>query len=156
MKESADDWNESSVDEYVLQRPLELMYWKKCGLPRWLSGKESACNEGSIPGWGRRKWQPTPVFLPGKSHGQRSQMGYSCKESDTTEWPHFHCHVQDSLCSSRQNSMGTLLLKGRFSTHTSANITFTFYIARDISGEIGTGEYAHKKKITWGTTGLDN
>ena len=25
----------------------------------------------------RRKWQPTPVFLPGKSHGQRSQVGYS-------------------------------------------------------------------------------
>ena len=34
------------------------------------------------------KWQPTPVFLPGKSHGQRSLVGYSpwgCKESDTTE-----------------------------------------------------------------------
>ena len=25
----------------------------------------------------RRKWQPTPVFLPGKSHGQRSLVGYS-------------------------------------------------------------------------------
>ena len=36
----------------------------------------------------RRKWQPTPVFLPGKSLGQRSLAGYSpwsCKESDTTE-----------------------------------------------------------------------
>ena len=34
----------------------------------------------------RRKWQPTPLFLPGKSHGQRSLVGYSpwgCKESDT-------------------------------------------------------------------------
>ena len=29
----------------------------------------------------RRKWQPTPVFLPGKSHGQRSLMGYSPGES---------------------------------------------------------------------------
>ena len=48
----------------------------------WLSGKESTCNAGatgdtsSIPGSGRfswrRKWQPTPVFLPGESHGQRS------------------------------------------------------------------------------------
>ena len=52
---------------------------------------------GSIPGlrrfpW-RRKWQPTPVFLPGKFHGQRSLMGYSpwgCKESDTTECTHIH------------------------------------------------------------------
>jgi len=47
------------------------------GLPWWLSGKESPCTPyaGSIP-W-RRKWQPTPVFLLGKSHGQRSLAGYS-------------------------------------------------------------------------------
>ena len=38
--------------------------------------------------WQSRKWQPTPVFLPGKSHGWRSLAGYSlwgCKESDMTE-----------------------------------------------------------------------
>ena len=37
----------------------------------------------------RRKWQPTPVFLPGKSHGQRSLVGCSAwclKELDMTEW----------------------------------------------------------------------
>ena len=36
----------------------------------------------------RRKWQPTPVFLPGESHGQRSLAGYnswSRKESDASE-----------------------------------------------------------------------
>ena len=41
---------------------------------------------GKIP-W-RRKWEPTPVFLPGKSHGQRTLAGYSpwcCQESDRTE-----------------------------------------------------------------------
>ena len=60
------------------------------GLSRWLSGKESTCQctrrVGKIP-W-RRKWHPTPVFLPGEFHGQRSLAGYSpwsCKESDTTE-----------------------------------------------------------------------
>ena len=40
----------------------------------------------------RRKWQPTPVFLPGESHGWRSLAGYSpwgCKESDRTERLHF-------------------------------------------------------------------
>ena len=40
----------------------------------------------------RRKWQPTPVLLPGKSHGQRSLVGYSLwgrEESDTTERLHF-------------------------------------------------------------------
>ena len=46
-------------------------------------------DSGSIPGSGRsRKWQPTPVILPGESHGQRSLEGYSpqgCKESDTIE-----------------------------------------------------------------------
>ena len=70
---------------------------------RWLSGKESAykCRRHSryrfdswvkkIP-W-RKKWQLTPVLLPGKSHGQRSLVGYSSwghKESDRAEqdtWP---------------------------------------------------------------------
>ena len=36
----------------------------------------------------RRKWQPTPVFLPGESHGWRGLVGcrlWSCTESDTTE-----------------------------------------------------------------------
>ena len=66
-------------------------------IPRWLSDKETACQcrrYGSlgfdpwirkIP-W-RRKWQPTPVFLPGKFHQWRNLMGYSpwgCKELDTT------------------------------------------------------------------------
>ena len=65
------------------------------GLPRWFSGKQSACQcrrhrfnswIRKIP-W-RRKGQPTPVFLPGKSRGQRSLVAYSPwghKESDTTE-----------------------------------------------------------------------
>ena len=45
----------------------------------------------------RRKWQPTPVLWPGKSHGQRSLVGYiawGCKESDMTERLHFHFHFQ--------------------------------------------------------------
>ena len=43
----------------------------------------------------RRKWWPTPVFLPGESHGQRSLVGYTPqvrKESDMTERLHFHFH----------------------------------------------------------------
>ena len=41
----------------------------------------------------RRQWHPTPVLLPGKSHGWRSLVGCSpwgCEESDTTEQLHFH------------------------------------------------------------------
>ena len=54
------------------------------GLPWWLSGKESACHYRrlgfnpwirKIP-W-RRRWQPTPVFLPEKCRGQRSLAGHS-------------------------------------------------------------------------------
>ena len=50
-------------------------------IPTWLSGKESTCQcrrhrfdpyAGKIP-WRRA---PTPVFLPGKSHGQRNLAGY--------------------------------------------------------------------------------
>ena len=53
-------------------------------LPRWLSGKESTCQcrKHGFDSWvgkisWKRKWQPTPVFLPGKLHEQRSLAGYS-------------------------------------------------------------------------------
>ena len=45
----------------------------------------------------RWKWQPTPAFLPGKSYGQRSLLGYSPwghKELDVTEHAHTHTHMQ--------------------------------------------------------------
>ena len=66
---------------------LQLM--RKDGLPWWFCGTETACQcrrcgfnpwVRKMP-W-RRKWPSTPVFLPGKSHGQRSLVGYcpwSCK-----------------------------------------------------------------------------
>ena len=64
-------------------------------ISRWHRGKESACQcwghgfdiwVGKIP-WSR-KWQPTPEFLPGKSHRQKSLAGYSPwggKESNRME-----------------------------------------------------------------------
>ena len=80
------------------------MVWS---FPDGLDSKESACSagdSGSLPGWGRpywrREWQPTPVFLPGKLHGQRSLAGYcpwGHKELDTTEQlthTHTHTHTQ--------------------------------------------------------------
>ena len=64
-------------------------------LPWWFSGKESACQRRRPKRYGfdsqvrkrpwRRELQPTPVFLPGKPHGQGSLAGYSpweCKELD--------------------------------------------------------------------------
>ena len=84
--------------EYVKAVYLSPHLFNFYGLPRWLSGKESACQcrrrgkHGFDPWVGktpwRRKWQPILVFLPGESHGQRGLVGYSpwgCKESDTTD-----------------------------------------------------------------------
>ena len=68
------------------------------GHSRWHSAKEFTCQcrrheRCKFYPWVRkilwgRKWLPTPVFLPGNSHEQRSLVGYSAwsqKESDTTE-----------------------------------------------------------------------
>ena len=52
--------------------------WRRHGFDPW---------SRKIP-W-RRKWQPTPIFLPGEFQGQRNLAVYSpwgCKESDTTKW----------------------------------------------------------------------
>ena len=80
-----------------------LIHWMICcfllftngHVPGGLDGKVSAYNVGDLGSIGkiswRRKWQPTPVLLPGKSHGQRSVVGYTPwgrKESDTTERHH--------------------------------------------------------------------
>ena len=76
-------------------------------MARWLSGKEKVAlvvknlpaSEGDTRlGFGpwvrkipwRREWQPTPIFMPEESHGQRSPAGYipqGWKESDRTEEP---------------------------------------------------------------------
>ena len=86
----------------VFQSDCIILYsLQQCeGLPRWFSGKESACQcrrhgfypwVGKIP-W-RRKWQPTPVFLLGKFHGQSSladSRPWIHKESDTTEHARMH------------------------------------------------------------------
>ena len=78
------------------ETPVQFLGWKICwrrgrlptpvflGFPCGSAGKESACNKGdlgSIPGLGRSPGgghgNPTPVFLPGESHRQRSLAGYS-------------------------------------------------------------------------------
>ena len=68
---------------------------KKTGLPRWLGACQCRCGFHSWVFWTRvrkipwrRKWQPTPVFLPRTSHQQRSPAGCSPlghKELDVTE-----------------------------------------------------------------------
>ena len=63
----------------VAQMVKNLLQCRRPGFDPWF---------GKIPG--RRGWQPTPVFWPGESHGQRSLAGGSIwgrKEADTTEQP---------------------------------------------------------------------
>ena len=75
---------------YIIYVSVDLPWWlrgysvclqcRRLGFDSWV---------GKIP-W-RRKWQPTPVFLPGESHGRRSLVGYSPqgrKELGTTERLH--------------------------------------------------------------------
>ena len=91
------------------------------GILSWLSGKELTCQSrkfrklGLDPWIGKiswiRIWQPTPVFLPGKFHGQRSLVGYSpwCrKELDMTE--HTQTHTQCVTSSMRNQAFCYLSL----------------------------------------------
>ena len=101
-------WGVETDSEKAVKR--QLMEWKYVfanhtwyisytwGFPGGSAGKELTCQcrrhkrRGFDPWvwkilW-RRKWQPTPVFLPGKFHGKRSLVGYSPwghKELDSTE-----------------------------------------------------------------------
>ena len=75
-------------------------YWVTSSLVAQTVKRLSTIWETGVPSLGRedpleKEWQSTPVLLPGKSQGQRSLVGYSpwdCKESDRTEWLHFHFH----------------------------------------------------------------
>ena len=76
------------------------------GFPLWLR-RSSVCLQRGRPGFDpwvrkilwRRRWQPTPVFLPGKSHGRRSPVGYSpwgCRVRH--DWvTSLHCNIKASL-----------------------------------------------------------
>ena len=73
------------------------------GVPRWLIGKEFTCLCGKhrrhgLDPWvrkipGRRRWQPTPVFLLEKSRGQRSLEGYSPWGRQSQTWLSMHTCV---------------------------------------------------------------
>ena len=109
----------------------------------------------------RRKWQPTPVFLPGKSHGQRSLASYSpkgCEELDTAEhlcppadiplrlriavrWP--GPSLQVSLCSTCCRPVAVFSLKPlklSFSPHWSPLLVKRFPVSRNISSFIAPSQ----------------
>ena len=88
-----------------------LLVPSKFGLPWWHSGKESACQwkrcrkcgfdlwVGKIP-W-RRKWKPTPVFLLGESHGQRSLTARVQEVSESGMTDQLSMHARPSKLATR-------------------------------------------------------
>ena len=92
-------WDSWTIKKAEHQRinAFELWCWRRLFRVPWTARRsnQSILKEISSDyslGW-RRQWQPTPVLLPGKSHGRRSLAGCSpwgCEEADTTERIHFH------------------------------------------------------------------
>ena len=89
------------------------------GLPWWLSGKESTCQcrrcrRYRFDPWvqkilWRRKWQPTPVFLPGEFHGQRSLQATVHWVTKSQTWlKQLSTHTLDHL---------TCLLRNLYAAH---------------------------------------
>ena len=97
----------SKMSTSLQPEPVDMISYKvrkDFGLPWWLSGKEYACQcrrHGFNPWVGkilwRKEWQPNPVFLPGKSHGQRSLVGYS---------PRSHRRVGHDLVTKQRQQKG--------------------------------------------------
>ena len=108
------------------------------GLPSCHSGKEPTCQSRRCKRCGfepwvrkkprRRKWQPTALFLPGESHGQRSLVGYSpgshkdsnmtkltCAHAHTHTYTHTHKHTPSILSFYWQpeTQISILLLEGK-------------------------------------------
>ena len=74
----------------------------------------------------RRQWQPTPVLLPGKSHGRRNLVGYSPwgrKESDTTERLHFHFFTTSAMVFLSSANSFTWFTAIETSSHLSAGLS---------------------------------
>ena len=103
--------------------------------PGGLEAKVSACKAGdlgSIPGSGRsrrRKWQPTPVFFPGESHGWRTLPGYSLwgrRELDTSEaTERVHRQPEDALVRTVCEPEGKDISSAQLTTcHTPCFVTY--------------------------------
>ena len=120
-------WNIRASLIYCVKFPSQQLHFFKqiplgSLLPRWFSGKESACQcrrhrrprfnpwVRKIP-W-RRKWQPTPVFLPGEFHEQRGLVSHSPRDHKTE-----HAHMHLSLSGIFSRKMENIFLLSTFSQH---------------------------------------
>ena len=77
--------NGTPLQYSCLEDPMDRGAWKAAA--HGVARSQTRLNNFSFTHW-RRKWQPTPVFLPGESQGRRSLVGcrlWGRTESDTTE-----------------------------------------------------------------------
>ena len=109
------------------------MYIACWELPRWHSGEESTCQcrrhiRCRFDPWvrknpWRRKWHLTPVFLPGKLHGERNLVGDSKlgrKECDTTE--HTHTYTMLSIYNGNPSTVD-VVMRGKVSSFWKVTLT---------------------------------
>ena len=85
--------------------PVNIQDWFPLGLTCWISLQSKGISrvfsntvvqKQPNPVFGKRKWQPNVVFLPGEFHGQRNLAVYSpwgLKDLDKTEWLSLHIHI---------------------------------------------------------------
>ena len=121
----------SGVQQSEINTHIHTHIYKYMGFPGGASGKEPACQcrrhkrcrfdpwVGKIP-W-RKTWQPTPIFLPGESHGQRSLVG--CSPQDRRVWPNW----SDLACMHACTYMLT-----NIDTHTLSNISYQASVMRSL------------------------
>ena len=122
-----------------------------CRLPRWHGGKKSAHQwrrhrRYEFNPWVRktswsRKWQPTPLFLPGKLYGQRSQTLYCLwcfKGLNTAEWLCTHAHMYSIISSAKSDGLTSFPIWIPFISFSSLiPVSGTFKTMLNKSGESG-------------------
>ena len=112
---------------------------------------------GKIP-W-RKKWKPTPIFLPVKSHGQRSLASYgswSHKESDTTEYVCMYTHTHTRTLDTRgTGSTGPFPLLGGFpeAFHELSNLCVPKYLILKL---LYTTHHSHSARLFSASTRLSS
>ena len=157
----------SNIERQIWDRGQRSWLLFEHSFPRWLSSKESACQcrrhrrcrfnpwVRKIP-W-RRKWQPTPVFLPGKFHRQRTLAGYSpwgLKVLDTTEYHYVESEiykryqvVEHRSPELRKNIWAEEIFWGNLISNWRLSVYGLSYSGRNIKGE-DTNKYNRGRSST--------
>ena len=157
----------SNIERQIWDRGQRSWLLFEHSFPRWLSSKESACQcrrhrrcrfnpwVRKIP-W-RRKWQLTPVFLPGKFHRQRTLAGYSpwgLKVLDMTEYHYVESEiykryqvVEHRSPELRKNIWAEEIFWGNLISNWRLSVYGLSYSGRNIKGE-DTNKYNRGRSST--------